>query len=458
MQKIRKIYIASLVITIIFAGVFFLFNKPILKVEASATDSSGFTKKLYGYAWSPNVGWISFNNCTNPLDSSTCAGGQSYDVFFVPVDGGYLQGNAWAPNVGWIDFGSNSGSTASSGFPDGSGQAGLAKIDISTGKLSGWARIKSMSANANDGWISLNDVSASPKYGVQFNPTDGSIYSLSAATKHYAWNSDLFGWIDFFGVKIETIPGPVVTLSSSPDSLSSAQVVYQGTTYIRAGIDIADLSWTGNHINSFYSPQCTTTSSWNLGDGTPVVSTGNDPWDGTKNYSSTPSSNVFSFRANNTSGNYPESVSFGMKCKGEDNTTYSPISNTSVMVCRADACMDSTKPGFCYNSDTQCDIPPSGGEITLEGYCKDTTSTQGYVVFKSTNLAAGSSCTPSGLPWNSIPSALPASTSLVNNGSYEVTCLGVTSNKIVLNCPGSNPPCTGSGCVGYKKTPKYIER
>jgi hypothetical protein len=54
--------------------------------------------QLSGYAWSPNLGWISFS-CS---DSSSCAS-VDYGVQVDPVSG-EMSGFAWAANAGWISF------------------------------------------------------------------------------------------------------------------------------------------------------------------------------------------------------------------------------------------------------------------------------------------------------------------------------------------------------------------
>ena len=67
---------------------------------AKAEVSTG--KYLTGYAWSENIGWISFATSTNGNNSVT-------------VDtNGNMSGYAWSDNIGWIKFG------GLSNFPSGS--------------------------------------------------------------------------------------------------------------------------------------------------------------------------------------------------------------------------------------------------------------------------------------------------------------------------------------------------
>lgn len=141
---------------------------------ANAADAE---KRLIGYAWSSNIGWVSFNDGTVSMDEA-----------------GNLSGFAWSSNVGWIKFG------GLSGFPDSSlGQ----NAKMEGNDLIGWARVVSVinpltiksidNRGGWDGWISLNSRGKSPNYGVTLN---GSNYT------GFAWGSDVFGWMDWKQVKV----------------------------------------------------------------------------------------------------------------------------------------------------------------------------------------------------------------------------------------------------------------
>jgi hypothetical protein len=94
-------------------------------------DDNCVVPNLYGFAWSENIGWISFNskNCdpdgdgvteggsVNNPDFPQCPDGESiepYGVYIVPDPEGdpigsgefwtNLQGYAWSENIGWIRF------------------------------------------------------------------------------------------------------------------------------------------------------------------------------------------------------------------------------------------------------------------------------------------------------------------------------------------------------------------
>lgn len=152
--------------------------------------ASAQTVELDGYAWSSNIGWISFNCRTGGNNQSNICGTSNYQV---AVNGNNLSGYAWSSNIGWIRFG------GLSGFPNGSGTNGNnARV---TGaypnyQLNGWARACSVfQSNCSgslrpdherggwDGWISLR----------------GTNYSISTAnygSPQYAWGSEVIGWID----------------------------------------------------------------------------------------------------------------------------------------------------------------------------------------------------------------------------------------------------------------------
>jgi len=85
----KKIFFRNIkffLLIFIIALSFFVFEK----IKAGSADN------VSGWAWSENVGWISFNNIT---------GGGPVD-YGVNVDAltGDFSGYAWSENVGWISF------------------------------------------------------------------------------------------------------------------------------------------------------------------------------------------------------------------------------------------------------------------------------------------------------------------------------------------------------------------
>jgi len=137
------------------------------KINEALALQSG--KGLSGYAWSENVGWISFN-------------GANYEI---TVDSyGQLSGYAWSDNIGWI-----SANTADlAGCPKTPCTAKLLN-----NKLTGWFKALSGGSSQSggwDGWISLS--STTPAYGPVLS--NGSLSG-------YAWGGDVVGWLDFSAVK-----------------------------------------------------------------------------------------------------------------------------------------------------------------------------------------------------------------------------------------------------------------
>lgn len=140
----------------------------------SHTALASSSDNLSGYAWSDNVGWVSFN-CTN---TNTCAdmGGVDYGVN--RNADGTLTGYAWSDAIGWIQFGG-----FGTGFPSGSGTQAQ-DANVNGNNLKGWARALSYSGNDWDGWISLSGAG----YGV-----DMSGISFTG----YAWGDNVIGWLSF---------------------------------------------------------------------------------------------------------------------------------------------------------------------------------------------------------------------------------------------------------------------
>ncbi len=138
----------------------------------AGTDNTS-ANDVTGFAWSDNIGWISFS-CT---DLGTC-GTSQYGVDMDDASG-VLSGYAWSDNIGWISF----NAADVSGCPSGS----CTPTVNSDGTVSGWAKaLSANSADGWDGWISLHGSG----YGVQYNDSTGFF-------SNFAWGSDVVGWISF---------------------------------------------------------------------------------------------------------------------------------------------------------------------------------------------------------------------------------------------------------------------
>jgi hypothetical protein len=186
----------------------------VMKIHAGTSDSGS------GWLWggseemsdgNPNnglsgyetgVGWISVNN-TNQ------GGAVSYGLS-IPSGTGDISGYAWSENIGWISF--NAADIV--GCPQGSCKA----EKIAGNNFKGWARILGIrdalaagNSGGWQGWISLSG----PQYGVKINPDN----TLTA----FGWSDEL-GWIDFSRAKVKNC-SPITCstkLLCTGDSLGSA--------------------------------------------------------------------------------------------------------------------------------------------------------------------------------------------------------------------------------------------
>jgi len=128
-------------------------------VFASETD------RVKGWAWSPNIGWVSMN-CTNTNFCDTVEYGVT-----ISSNNINMSGWAWSPNIGWIDF---SGATFNSG----------------TGIISGIANAVSGDIE-NDGWN--GDITLSANSPVVY----GAEVQLDNEVDGYAWGDTVVGWLSF---------------------------------------------------------------------------------------------------------------------------------------------------------------------------------------------------------------------------------------------------------------------
>ncbi len=164
----KKKILVFLIITILSVSFF-----AIRETKAGPGDN------VWGWAWSENIGWISFNNIS---------GGGAID-YGVNIDGaGLFSGYAWSENIGWISFEPADVNVA--GCPDSPADC-QADLDLSTGEVSGWARALSYGGGW-DGWIKL---SGSWTDGVSVisnsSPPPASVF------EGWAWGDVVVGWISF---------------------------------------------------------------------------------------------------------------------------------------------------------------------------------------------------------------------------------------------------------------------
>jgi PKD repeat protein len=186
-----------LAITITLFAVFsFLFTG---EVQAGSGDN------VSGWAWSENIGLISFN-CNNPeLPAPRCT--YNYGVNINSLTG-YFSGYAWSENIGWVRFDPTGPYPfcPPSTCPTSPDYSARVNLTASPFKITGWARACAGAAdeancsggtNPNsggwDGWILLGPiVKAGTDYGVWI---DNSLNP--AEFKGWVWGSDVVGLISF---------------------------------------------------------------------------------------------------------------------------------------------------------------------------------------------------------------------------------------------------------------------
>lgn len=141
----------------------------VLNFYQTPFTQAGSGDNVFGWAWSENTGWISFNNTSG-------GGGINYGVNI--ASDGTLSGYAWSENIGWITF--NPAELA--GCPSGTCKAW---VDLATGQFSGWAKALA-GASGWEGWIKLRGAN----YGVDLNFTTKEF-------EGWAWGDTVVGWVSF---------------------------------------------------------------------------------------------------------------------------------------------------------------------------------------------------------------------------------------------------------------------
>ncbi len=206
----KRIIIGVLFLVLIGSAV-----KLIPSAHASTTDN------LFGWAWNPVIGWISFNNC---VYGGVCSG-IDYGVK-LEISGAYpLSGYAWNSNVGWILF--------EDSYPVSAQPQHGVQLDPATKKFSGWAKIIAL---GDDGWIKLakDSYDSGPDYWSQLND-DGKLTG-------WAWNNKI-GWLSFNSNDVTssityyvtgqapTIPSSVVVIPDDVDGCNTLLIDWQESLY-----------------------------------------------------------------------------------------------------------------------------------------------------------------------------------------------------------------------------------
>ncbi|MEK7647105.1 MAG: myxococcus cysteine-rich repeat containing protein [Patescibacteria group bacterium] len=213
----------------------------LLGVKVPESGAVAGDTPLRGYAWSDNVGWLSFS-CEN---TSYCATSN----YGVVIDAsGVLSGYAWSDNIGWVSF----HTFDLVGCPSGSCEA---RYNPGLGKLTGWARalVYQSAENGWDGWISLSG----SNYGVTVDRSTGDL-------ANYAWSDMVMGWLSFncenTGV-CGTSPYKVYALFSDIPLVELKADGALSVIYITLGQN-AVISWNMQNVDSCVASSSPVDSVW----------------------------------------------------------------------------------------------------------------------------------------------------------------------------------------------------
>ncbi|MFZ3100247.1 MAG: hypothetical protein WA103_03390 [Minisyncoccales bacterium] len=172
---------------------------------------AGASHNVGGFAWSENIGWVSFNS------SDPGAGGADYGVN-IAESTGFMSGYARSENIGWVSF--NVADAAGCGGCSGGGcQAKVSLASNASGQheISGWAKVLA-NGGGWDGCVSLRG----SNYGVSIDPVTGDFHG-------WAWSDMVLGWLSFNGTdpgagnkpyKVHTSAkfGPIAKMGCNNDS------------------------------------------------------------------------------------------------------------------------------------------------------------------------------------------------------------------------------------------------
>jgi len=151
----------------------FLFNQEVRSIVETS---------VFGWAWSENIGWISFN-CNNPqLEVPRCLNDYALNI----DSSGKLSGYAWSENIGWISFNEADTGSPPSDDPCAPGCIAVVTPSGQFGKenvyIEGWAKALAH----DDGWIRFDH----GQTGEAYIDSDGDFHG-------WAWGSDVVGWVSF---------------------------------------------------------------------------------------------------------------------------------------------------------------------------------------------------------------------------------------------------------------------
>lgn len=233
---------------------------------------------LSGWAWSSNIGWVSFNS------ADTGAGGGVYKVSIATTTSGTdivgtLSGWAWSSNIGWIKFG------GLSGFPTNGSAETNASVNLTTGAVTGWIRACAGSADAAcgatsrtdgwDGWIELSGANHATSHA---DGTQGVSYTQGTGVnanygyfRGHAWGGPVIGWLQF-DPNFSTTPGSTVGCSTcgggGTNSITASCTFSSGSYVIPPGQTTLSISPVVSGYSGGTAPYTFTPHSFNLSVGT----------------------------------------------------------------------------------------------------------------------------------------------------------------------------------------------
>jgi hypothetical protein len=141
---------------------------------------------VYGWMWSDNVGWISFN-CFD-VHGAGCGSPGKVNYSVQKDAANNLSGYAWSDNVGWISFNPTDVSVCGT------------QASLINGLMNGWARaVVASPATGWDGCLSFRgSVAGGGTYGAQAAASAPSSWTPGIRGTGFSWGSDVVGWVDSF--------------------------------------------------------------------------------------------------------------------------------------------------------------------------------------------------------------------------------------------------------------------
>lgn len=310
----KKIIILSLLVMLVSGVVFF-------SKQSFSQSNGSLVGDLSGYAWSDNIGWVSFDGVNVDTNND-------------------ISGYAWSDNIGWVSFNETTGCPQAP-----------CKPKIIANKMIGWAKVLSADNKGWDGWLSLSTQTGD---SITYGPTlSGNTFS------GYAWGSDVVGWLDFSQVTGLVTSSPVCgtangqTFSNPPASSNlcsvgtASSVITNPTTY----------TWTCDNggqsvscsANRFVPPPT---------DCAPFITATQD-----RTIVDTPSGIcIASWTVENRTAGTSTCPQTGLTCTFDGNpvTTYNQSMSIGTHIIR---CTNSTGVTTTYTPNLQCRLNPNFGEF-----------------------------------------------------------------------------------------------